>query len=319
LKVSVVIPTYNRGPKLRNTVTHLLQSDLAGLEQLEVIVVDDGSDEPASKALDELRVSPPIKLQCIRQSNRGAGPARNAGYRLATGEIVLFMDDDILPPPALLQQHVDSHRKQPGSVIFGNCPVIQPSPPTSMSRYVQKLWYSSLKPNSPEFLPWTACSGNLSIMKNDFAGWKDFYTEIAGGDDAELATRLTRSNIPQLLATRISAPQDQDLTIAKQYARMLHHAHGLALVAQCDRSSEELANTLQANGPLSRIDSVPRMVRKVALSVLSRFHLPSLLLRIVRLLESVRIPDMILHPCYGLLLNIAYFSGVRRAIASAKE
>jgi len=314
-----VIPTYNRGPKLRETLEHVLLSDLTFIEQVEVIVVDDGSPEPACDVVAALGVPPKAKLACIRQPNRGAGPARNAGYRIATGDMVLFMDDDILPPPALLQQHVEAHQKQTGAVIIGNCPIIPPAPTTSASRYIQQLWYDSVKPDSAaEFLSWQASSGNLSIMRDDFADWEKFYTEIPGGDDAELVIRLTQRGTPQLLATKISAPQDQSLTIEKQYARMLHHAYGLALVACNHETSEEMSNVLQANGPARWRDSLPRMSRKLALSIISGLRLSPLLLRVVNVMERMRLPDGVLHPCYGLLLDIAYFRGIRRGIESAK-
>src|SRR5882762_4964106 len=107
--LSVVIPTYNRGPRLVETVAGVLNSSTDTLDEIEVIVVDDGSQIPAQQYLEQQEVHAPFRLQMIRQSNGGPAKARNAGFRAARGKIVLFMDDDILPPPNLLRQHVEAH------------------------------------------------------------------------------------------------------------------------------------------------------------------------------------------------------------------
>src|SRR5436305_9645694 len=145
VKVSVIIPTFNRGLKLRKTVECVLQSDLKEIEKLEVIVVDDGSTHPAIETLNDLSVTPPRTLQCIRQANSGAGPARNAGFKLATGDLVLFLDDDIWPGSSLVQQHIEAHRKVPNAFIYGRCPIVLPEPPTPAALFVYKRWFEVLE------------------------------------------------------------------------------------------------------------------------------------------------------------------------------
>src|ERR1700677_2763896 len=99
MNVTIVIPTHNRGEKLAATVERLLANDAGRLEEVDVIVVDDGSIVPVSPLLDRLRPSPPFTLRCIRlDPNAGPAAARNAGFRCARGEVVLFVDDDILTP-----------------------------------------------------------------------------------------------------------------------------------------------------------------------------------------------------------------------------
>jgi glycosyltransferase involved in cell wall biosynthesis len=316
LNVSVVVPTYNRGPKLRNTLECLLRSDLAGIDQIELIVVDDGSQEPASKALEGLEPLPLIALRSLRQPNRGAGPARNAGFRVATGEMVLFLDDDILSPPDLIAKHIAAHKKTAGAVIFGNCPIIKPERSTPIFRYIQKKWYEDIAPDAPEFIPHTAASGNLSIMRSDFSAQSDFYSEIAGGDDAELTIRLGETGVPLLLATKIAAPQDQPMTLRSQYERMKHHAFGLALVASSYKKNEipsEMSKVLEANGPVTKRDSLGRIVKKIALASFSTLGIPHAFIWVNALLEKV-LPDAVLHPMYALVLNIAYLSGIRSGL-----
>ena len=91
-KVSIVIPCYNHGLMLLET--------LASLEQVrsdtiaEVIIVDDGSKEPTTcQILQDLDA---IKYRVVHQSNQGLARARNAGIEIATGEFILPIDSDNL-------------------------------------------------------------------------------------------------------------------------------------------------------------------------------------------------------------------------------
>src|SRR5437660_2530878 len=112
--LTLVIPTYNRGAALAATLDALLACDTTGLDEVEILVIDDGSPVSAAPVVDARPARPPFTLRCIRQENAGPAKARNTGFRASRGELVLFMDDDILPPPALLRQHVEAHRRRPG-------------------------------------------------------------------------------------------------------------------------------------------------------------------------------------------------------------
>jgi glycosyltransferase involved in cell wall biosynthesis len=88
--VSIVIPHYNQGRFLQETLRSIEKSRTAALR--EVIIVDDGSsDSEALKVLDALDGS---WYTLLRQPNRGLGAARNAGIRLAQGELILPVDSD---------------------------------------------------------------------------------------------------------------------------------------------------------------------------------------------------------------------------------
>jgi len=95
--LSVVIPTRNRA----HLVCEAIESALAQRRgQVEVIVVDDGSTDDTATMLGRT-YGPRIHLLSLPE-HRGAGAARNAGVRLATGEMVGFLDDDDLWLPGKL-------------------------------------------------------------------------------------------------------------------------------------------------------------------------------------------------------------------------
>jgi glycosyltransferase involved in cell wall biosynthesis len=87
--VSIVIPSYNLGVFLRETVESIEAARTPSLR--EVIIVDDGSTDPDTiNVLKELESAYTV----LRQPNRGLGAARNAGIGVATGEFILPVDSD---------------------------------------------------------------------------------------------------------------------------------------------------------------------------------------------------------------------------------
>jgi glycosyltransferase involved in cell wall biosynthesis len=90
--VSVVIPVYNRFQLLPGAIESAIKQTYGAIE---VILVDDGStDDPAFLTYLVRRYAPRVKL--IRQRNSGPAAARNAGWQVARGEYIAFLDSDDL-------------------------------------------------------------------------------------------------------------------------------------------------------------------------------------------------------------------------------
>ena len=98
---SVVIPVYNRAPRLETA----LRSVLAQTEHdIEVIVVDDGSTDAPEQIVDMLGDP---RIAYVRQENRGGGAARNAGIDCARGRFIAFLDSD----DRFLPHHLSTMRR----------------------------------------------------------------------------------------------------------------------------------------------------------------------------------------------------------------
>lgn len=98
---SVVIPTRNRPASALETLRSLLRSSYPG-DRYEVIVVDNGSGRDERVELPERESRSGIEVSLLREEEPGVSNARNAGLRAARGEIVAFVDDDVLVDPAWL-------------------------------------------------------------------------------------------------------------------------------------------------------------------------------------------------------------------------
>jgi hypothetical protein len=97
--VSVVIPLYNGSAYIAETLTSIQRQTF---DDLEVIVVDDGSDDGA---LDVVR-NHPVQARLVEQPHLGVAVARNRGLALARGRWVAFLDQDDLWHPSHLERAV---------------------------------------------------------------------------------------------------------------------------------------------------------------------------------------------------------------------
>lgn len=115
--VSVIIPTYNRAKIVLNTIQSVLNQTYSNLE---VIVVSDGFDENARKAIEGIRDSR-IKYYEIEHSGRPAVP-RNFGINKAKGEYIALCDDDDMWMPEKLALQIDRINKdEDASLIYTKC------------------------------------------------------------------------------------------------------------------------------------------------------------------------------------------------------
>lgn len=102
-RVSVVITSFNSGAFLERSVRSVLAQTMT---DLEVIVVDDGSDQPQSSIVD---LDP--RVQFVAQPRRGVSVARNVGVARASGDLIAFLDhDDEWDPRKLETQLADVER-----------------------------------------------------------------------------------------------------------------------------------------------------------------------------------------------------------------
>ena len=116
-----MIATRDRLPLLQRVV-EAVRSDPA---TDEVVVVDDGSGDGTARWLRERpREGPPLRAR--RCAGVGAAAARQAGVEAASGELVVLLDDDVLPRPGLVSGHRALLREEPARIVVGYIPVRLP-------------------------------------------------------------------------------------------------------------------------------------------------------------------------------------------------
>jgi len=118
-KLSIVIPTFNRASTLACTIERIESQTFSG-EDYEVIVVDNASTDDTCMVL-EAKSRKYGQFKSLFQPKPGAAATRNAGLRQATGDIVLFIDNDIAAEPDLIEKHLDYQAQSPRSSVIEMC------------------------------------------------------------------------------------------------------------------------------------------------------------------------------------------------------
>jgi GT2 family glycosyltransferase len=135
--VSVVIPTYNRAYCIARAVDSALGQTH---EDLEVLVVDDGSTDGTGRLVAE-RYGSDSRVRYLAQANRGVAGARNAGLSAARGDFVALLDSDDAWMPWKLELQVACLRKNPDlGMVWTDMEAIDPAGGVFNPRYIRAMY-----------------------------------------------------------------------------------------------------------------------------------------------------------------------------------
>ncbi|HLW47031.1 MAG TPA: glycosyltransferase [bacterium] len=191
MEISVIIPTYNNGEVLRETIRAARAQTLAA-ERYEIVVVDDGSTDGTADAVAELARAPGPAIRYVAQANRGRSAARNLGLRSARGRIAVFIDSDLWATPTLLAEHLAHYPS--GVTARGVQGRTVPHPDSRVTPFMK------VKETTPDLTmrrrhdlsPFHVTTRNCSMLRQDVldAGGFDETFSGYGWEDIELAIRM---------------------------------------------------------------------------------------------------------------------------------
>ncbi len=187
--LSVVIPTRGRQELLRQVLQALARQTYPA-HRFEVVVVVDGSEDGTTQMLNDLRL--PYRLIPIWQKQSGPARARNVGVARASGEIVLFVDDDVIPAANFLEEHVRFHDDEK-AVVIGR---VSPDPGArrpGWSRWEEQMLdrhFKALAEGRRRVVGRHVYSGNFSVRKKHFVSVGGFDEAMRRAEDIDLGHRL---------------------------------------------------------------------------------------------------------------------------------
>lgn len=195
VSLSVIIPTYNGKEKV---VRCLRALETQSFHNFETIVVIDGSVD----GTEEYLKSQDFKLQSLKifaQENKGRAVVRNNGAKWASGDIILFIDDDIRLESTAAEKHISFHNKYKDSILVGQALEDESLAKTEFQKFrlfLSKKWGSYLgetlvKVNIPYIT-----AANCSLPKHLFIELGLFEEQLNDAEDYDLAIRAQEKKVP---------------------------------------------------------------------------------------------------------------------------
>lgn len=207
LSLGIVIPTCGRPASLLRALRSLDRQQFP-LERVHVVVVADGGLGDAADSVR--RLAPSFRLDILEQPRLGAAAARNRGAAAVSGELLLFLDDDMEAEPGLLAAHARAHAPTPGERLVVGAPVpVVPKGARLTELHVRDWWLRQLA--AMERGPLTfrdTLTGNLSLSAATFRRLGGFDETLREREDWEFGWRALAAGLEL-----VHAPE----------ARSLHH------------------------------------------------------------------------------------------------
>lgn len=195
--LSVVMPTHNRREVLRRTLGALAQQAYGGV--FEVIVVADGCYDGTADLVRGQTF--PVPLYLVEQAGEGPAAARNAGAAQATGQVLVFVDDDIEVAPGFLAAH--ARAAGPDRVVLGYLPTVLSTQDSLFRAHLRMWWermFESMRAPNHLFTYKNLLTGNCSVDRELFNRLGGFDVRLRAHEDYELGLRLLDAGVQFVFA-----------------------------------------------------------------------------------------------------------------------
>lgn len=120
---SIVVPAYNVENYLAEALDSIVSQSIGFLDNVEIIVVDDGSPDSSGEIADGYASRYPRNIKVIHQANQGVSGARNRGIQAAAGRYIGFLDPDDYYENNALEEVDKFFKANPGSVEVAVIPI----------------------------------------------------------------------------------------------------------------------------------------------------------------------------------------------------
>jgi len=314
MQVSVVIPTYNRAEALVETLAHLAKQVFD--HPWQVIVVNNRCTDDTDEILG--RQSFPVPLQLVHESTPGAAAARNAGAAAASGDWLIFLDNDILVEPDFVRRHYEAVTTYPGCWIVGQIVNLPAQERTPFGQF-RKALSPYIAPEYGVSEARTFTGANVSMPRTDLEHLGGFDESLAiAAEDLDLALRARHAGVQILFDPSIIGLHNdwagfsiRDYCVRQQlYSRsepLLWHKYGV------DHPRPALVHK---NLPTRWQQDCPSLLlQKMVKRLVGRHMVQSALFRVCSVIEQIWPYPPLLWRVYRLLLAAAIYKGFQEGLS----
>jgi GT2 family glycosyltransferase len=181
MRATIQLCTYNRAALLERVLDACFDQTIPGSDY-EVVLVDDGSTEKrTAEVIARAGERAPCRFVALRQSNSGLAKGRNNGIAHAGGNRIIFIDDDVLPVPTFVEEHLRSDAAHPFAIVRGGAINVE-----DFDNLPPPIW--SLRNYSGNFFWTTNVSVPLKTIRA-IGGFNETFAEY-GWEDIDVGLRL---------------------------------------------------------------------------------------------------------------------------------
>jgi GT2 family glycosyltransferase len=315
-EVSVIVPTFNRCDRLERLLQHLDRAH-GTAPAFDVTVVVDGSTDGTRSMLASLPTR--YSLRILHQQNSGPAAARNAAIGTAQGEVLLFLDDDVVPVDGLIARHAEVHRRNRHAVVIG--PML---PPPGMSMAPWLRWEAATLQKQYEAMmaglyaptPRQFFTANASVRREHAVAAGGFDESFTRAEDVEFAWRLADQGLQFCFVPDAKVWHEPHRTfsswlhVAREYGR-----HDVRLWAE--RGREYILPVLQ-NEYAGR-HALSRLVTRLCLGHPRRFVMAQHVLAAAGYLSGRFRAARLSAFAYSGLFTLAYSQGFADALGGTRH
>lgn len=280
-RISVIIPVFNDAAGVARCLRGLAAQSYPAA-QIEVIVVDNGSEPPL---VVEERY--PFALRILRHAKPGSYSARNAGVSVSRGEVLAFTDADCTPHAHWIERGLDAlfNKQQERIVAGGEVRMVAPQNPTATALYQAVVGFRQRENIEQRLFSVTA---NLFCRRADFDVVGPFNEDLLSGGDREWGWRAREKGIPTVYVPDavVDTPPRSTLLGAIRQARRV--AAGRLHMAGLQSMIEPVAGAKPHRGALASAAWIlghPDLLMTQRLQVL----FVAALIRLSATLETIRV------------------------------
>jgi GT2 family glycosyltransferase len=325
MRVSFVVPTYRRADALMSTLAALLDLD-SPTDDYEIVVVDDGSGDSTAEMVTQLAIQDQ-RISYHEQPNSGVATARNNGAKLATGELLVFLDDDML----VERDHIKAQlavREQHGECLVNGHWEFSETTRSALEQTPFGRYRIALEDEIRDRFPTKAIGGgrfeishvtaaDLAVSAHVFRALGGFDESFphAGYEDQEFCHRARLAGHRLIYDPGIRLQHNDGRVTLEQFARRYQRgavtAVYLAALHPAEHGSTRL---LLENAPITPYDPPRLMIKKTLKQVFARFGGVRFLGAVISELERRAPQSRALPKLYSSTIGIFIFRGIREGL-----
>ena len=329
MEVSIVVPTHRRPPALRATLEALGNLSFPS-NRYEVIVVDDDAGGSAGPLVGEMARSFQATLRYVNERSAGVAAARNRGAAVARGDLLIFLDDDMLVDDDHIERHLAARADHGDCLVNGHwefTPEVKAAlaaTPFGRFRMEVEEWVKGGIGKVPlddgRLVPSSVTACNLSIERTRFeelSGFDETFP-FAGFEDQELSLRAQRAGCRFVYDPAIRLQHNDNRLTLRQFCERQRRG-ALTAVHMVLKHPEEHGDLpmIVENSPVSRRDPAAMVVKKTAKWLLSSGPTLALAHAVVAALERAGASDRVLGRLYWGMCGLYIYKGVQEGLAAS--